>query len=85
MTYISLDTPRATGLFWTGFAELAGNVERALRLLLANRREYAALLRLSDRELKDIGMTRNDAISLLHAPHNAESFGTLRSERSRNW
>ncbi|MEM7528064.1 MAG: DUF1127 domain-containing protein [Pseudomonadota bacterium] len=55
---------RALTVFWRWLAERYLMVRRAQ----ANRRAYARLLNMSDRELKDIGLSRDAIVEALRQP-----------------
>jgi len=62
---------------FTGFV---GQVRRNLR----NRRDAAALAEMSDHQLADIGLTRDDVHSALAAPYTVDPFIQLGAARRNN-
>ena len=65
-------------------------LKKWVRIRLARHHASGSIGRLSDRDLRDIGMTRHDLDTLLREPSGREwetrrPLSTTREERARNW
>lgn len=86
MTFLPTPIPAASA----PFARLSALVLRAtavlaaLRIARAHRREVTDVLRLDDRMLRDIGLTRSDVLNALAVPPSVDPSAVLRLRRGED-
>ena len=84
MTPIALNPPRNSVHFPVRLPAMFGILARALTWLRDDGADRSALLKMSDRDLRDIGLTRDDVVDHFHRQDVGEA-GAVIVKRTGNW
>ena len=85
MAYITYEPPRTAGTFFQRLRDLAAVFAALVTREGSRSPDTSALLKLSDRHLRDIGMTRNDVAEYLARPHATSGSEAGLYRHSGNW